>query len=151
MQGVALTAVDPRPVGALVERQEQRVLLGKQGGDIDVVLVRREVHHRAGAEDEIRGVALLPVLPDRIVHVLPGGLGLQLGRGQRDAVHEQHQVDRRRGVGLGVVNLPGHAEAIGAIQLAQLWSEVVGRREVGQVEVDPEVLDAPAQHVDHAA
>ena len=80
--------------------------------------------------------------------ILPSGLRLQLGRGHRDAVHEQREVHGRRGVGLGVVDLAGHAEAIGVIQLAQLRGEVVRRREVGQVDVHPEVLDALAQHVD---
>lgn len=48
-----------------------------------------------------------------------------------------------------MMDLPGHREAIVVIQFAQVGNELVGRREVGQVDVDLQVLDAPARYVHH--
>ena len=45
-------------------------------------------------EDQVVGVAVRPVLRDRVLHVLPGHRVLQLGRDDRHAVQAEGQVQR---------------------------------------------------------
>lgn len=87
-------ALVPGAAGALVERQESRLLTGEAGAHVDLARVDGEVHQRAGAEDQVGRIAVALVLPDRVPDALLGERVLQLGRRGRDSVDEERQVDR---------------------------------------------------------
>src|SRR6185312_13766032 len=93
---IARTAVVPE-----VERQEARLLASESRGHHRLGLANREMHQRATWERQQRlgytalgmRVPVVAVLVHRVAHAL-GEVGLQLRRGYRDAVDEQHQVQR---------------------------------------------------------
>ena len=63
-------------VPAPVEGQEPRRLALQVRAEAHLVLVHRKVGHAAAEREELfAGVAIPPVLPDRIAHRLPGGSG----------------------------------------------------------------------------
>ena len=81
-------------VVAQVERQEPRRLARQPGRHRDRLGVDREVHDRPPAERHVLRVAVRAVLRDRVLDALAGQRVLQLRRRDRDAVHEQAQVER---------------------------------------------------------
>ena len=86
-------------VPAPVERQEPGRLPLEMRAETHVALVHREVGHAAAElEQLLAGVAVLPVLPDRVVHRLLGQAVLQLEREDRQAVDEEPDVERPLGV-----------------------------------------------------
>jgi hypothetical protein len=112
---------------ALVEREEDGVLPGQAGRHRDPVRVDGEVDQRAPAEDEVVRVAVGAVLRDRVLDGLLGERILELGGRDRYAVDDQDEVERVAGVGLGVVQLPHDAEAVGGIpQVCSSLSALAG-------------------------
>ena len=75
---------------------------------------------------------------------------LQLGRGDRDAVDEEAQVQ-----GLGrrrvVWQLASDRQAVGEVSLRQLGRQAVRGLEERQADLDAVVVDAVAQDVDRAS
>ena len=140
-------AVVPAPV----ERQEPGRLPLEMRAETHVALVHREVGHAAAElEQLLAGVAVLLVLPHRIVNGLLGEAVLQLEREDRQAVDEEPDVERPLGVVAAVAKLPDDGEAV--LLEALLRLHVPGRRRaVEQVQVVRAVSDAVAQHVDGAA
>ena len=140
-------AVVPAPV----ERQEPGRLPLEVGAEAHVALVHREVGHAAAElEQLLAGVAVILVLPHRIVNGLLGEAVLQLEREDRQAVDEEPDVERPLGVVAAVAELPDDGEAV--LLEALLRPHVPGRRRaVEQVQVVRAVSDAVAQHVDGAA
>ena len=99
-----------------------------------------------------RGLAVEAVLVDRVADALRE-VGLQLDRGHRHAVEEQHEVDAVLVV-QRVAHLPHHAQPVGGVA-----GEDVGVHRQRRLELRPasaaacrpEQLDAVAQHVERAA
>ena len=148
---VARAAGVASAAAALVEREEDGVLPGHAGRHRHPVRVDGEVDQRAPAEDEVVRVAVGAVLRDRVLDGLLGERVLELGGRDRDAVDDQDEVERVAGVGLGVVQLPHDAEAVGGIPLALVVVESTRRLEGAQPHGDPGVLHGSAQHADRAA
>jgi hypothetical protein len=148
---VALAAVPAGAAAALVERVEHGVLSSEERGHLDAVGVEREVHDGALGEDEVGGGAVRAVLLDGVVDVLTGGLGLDLRGGDGDAIEEQGEVEGVVGGAFGVVELAGDGGAVGVVRLAELGGELVGGFGVAEGQLDAEVGDADAKHVDGAA
>ena len=96
------------------------------------------------------GVAIAPVLLDRLVDALPGDGVLQLGRGHRDAVDEQAQVDGLGRTGL-VRKLAGHGQPVLAVALQERRREAGRRPKERQPDGHAQVDDPVADHVDRAA
>ena len=104
----------------------------------------------AELEQPLARVAVLLVLPDRVIHRLLGQAVLQLEREDRQPIDEKTQVERQLRLVTAVTQLPGHGEAVLPEQRPRLL--VPGRRRpVEQVKLMRAVLDAMAQHVDRAA
>ena len=93
---------------AAVEGQEHGVLAGEPGGHVHFGVGNREVHEGAGGKAQQRlalGQAILLVLLDRMIDGL-SEVGLELGRGDGDAVDEEHQIDGLARAGPRVAHLP---------------------------------------------
>ena len=83
------------------------------GAEAHVALVHREVGHAAAElEQLLAGVAVLLVLPDRVVHRLLGEAVLQLEREDRQAVDEEPDVQRPLRLVAAVAELPDDGEAV---------------------------------------
>ncbi len=116
-------AVVPAPV----ERQEPGRLLLEVGTEAHVALVHREVGHAAAELKQLLArVAVLLVLPHRIVNGLLGEAVLQFEREDRQAVDEEPEVERPLRLVAAVAKLPDDAEAILLETLLRL--HVPGRR-----------------------
>ena len=107
---------------APVEGQEKCGLTGQSGGHVDFRIGQGEVHHRAppeaqqwlhAARGRTLGLALHPILLPGGLHRL-GEVGLDLHRGHRQAVDEEHQIDGVLVV-QGIAQLPHHAQAVGGV------------------------------------
>ena len=84
-------AVVPAPV----EREEPRCLSLEVGAEAHLALVHREVGHAAAQLEQLLArVAVLPVLPDRVLDRLLGQAVLQLEGEDRQAVDEEPDVER---------------------------------------------------------
>ena len=121
------------------------------GTEARFALVHREVGDAAAELEQLLArVAVLLVLPDRIVHRLLGQAVLQLEGEDRQAVDEQPDVQRPLGLGTAVAQLPCDGEAV----LLEPFPRLLvarRRRAVEQLQVVRDVLDAVAQHVNGAA
>ena len=140
-----------RPVvPAAVEGQEPRRLAPEMGAETHLRLVHREMGDAAAKLEQLLArVAILPVLPDRVVHRLLGEVVLHLEGDDRQAVDEERDVERPLRLVSTVAKLPGHDEAVPLEAVPRLL--VAGRRgAVEQVEVVRAVPDAVAQHLDRA-
>ena len=114
---VGVRRVPAAEVVAPVEGQEAGRLARQPGRHRHPLGVDREVDDRP-PQERVRGVAIAAVLLDRLVDALPGDGVLQLGRGHRDAVDEQAQVDRL-GRACLVRKLAGHGQPVLAVALQQ--------------------------------
>ena len=98
---------------APVEGKKKRLFAFHLRGHVDQVRIDGEMHQRAlfEAEDRLGRIARRLVLLDRVMNILTGVRILQLGRGDRNPVQAEHQVERffvfRR-----KVNLPRDGQAI---------------------------------------
>ena len=153
-----IAGLDPARVGwvagavvpAAVEGQEPGRLALEVGAEEHLVLVHGEVGHAAAELEQLLArVAVLAVLPDRVLRRLLGEGVLQLEGEDRQAVDEEADVQRPLGLVAAVVKLPGDGEAVLRETLPGLL--VAGRgRAVEEVEVVRAVPDAVAQHLDGA-
>ncbi len=116
----------------------------------DQFRVDGEVHECPPCECHVLRVAVAAVLGDRVVDVLAGERVLQLGGRDRDPVQEERQVDRLRLVGR-VGELADEHEPVCLVPRDQLRREGVGRLEVREPDLDAEILDPVAEHLDRAA
>ena len=149
--GIALAAVAPRAVGALVERQEVRLLAVQLRGHGAVIQVHRHENLDAVAEAEafLTRVAVGLPLDDAVADVLSAKLVLEFDGHDGYAVDGQHHVHAvavlRRVVPL--------ADALAGVRLV-LFRQVVVEGgfglEVADAEVDAPVLEAVAQDMDEA-
>ena len=144
---------------AQVERQELGRRSGEARGHLHLAVAHREVHQRAARErqERLRRLALgvrrsvEAVLLDRVADTL-GEVGLQLDGRDWQAVQEQHQIDRVLVV-QRIAHLTHHAQPVGLVAGDDLG---VGRerglpyRELDLV-LEPQQLDAVAQHIERAA
>ena len=98
---------------AAVERQKPGGVSGQLGSHQHLLGIDREMHD-GPTQQRILRVPVAAVLLDRIVRGLVGQVGLQLGRGDRNAVHEQPEIDRLRGARI-VRKLPSDGQPVGPI------------------------------------
>ena len=131
-------------------RNQERLALQVRA-EAHLVVVHGEVHDAAAElEEQLARVAVALVLLDGVLDRLLGQAVLQLEGGDRQAVDEQAEVERELRLVAAVAELAGDAEAVRRVALGGLG--VAGRgRAVEEVDVVRAVLDAVAQHVDHAA
>ncbi len=138
-------------VPAPVERQEPRRLPPQVRAEARLVLVDGEVGHAAAEREQLLArVAVAPVLPDRVVHRLPGQAVLQLEGEDRQAVDEERDVQRPLRLAAAVAQLPDDREAV-PLEPFPRRRVPRRRRAVEQVDVVRPMPDAVAQHVDDAA
>ena len=116
-----------------------------------LVIVHREVDDAAAElKEPLAWLAVALVLLHGIGHGLLGQAVLQLEGGDGQAVDEEAQVEGQGVPIAAVAQLPGDAETVMRVTLG--GDRIAGRRRaVEQVELVRPVLDAVAQHVDHAA
>ena len=154
-----LTGLPARAVVALVEGQEDRGRTGQLGHHVDLAVAHREMHQRPAREGQQRlgglalglGQAVEAVLVDGVADAL-GEVGLQLDRGHRQAVEEQHQVDAVLVV-QRIAHLPHHPQPVGGVAGEDVGVDGQRRLELGQLQrlLQAEQFDAVAQHVQRAA
>ena len=119
--------------------------------ELHLVLVQGEVGHAAPKLKQLlAGVAVFPVLPDRIVHRLLGEVVFQFKGEDRQAIDEEPHVQRPLGLVSAVAKLPRDGEAVPCKALLRLLV-LSRRRAVEKIEVMGTMLDAMSQHVDGAA
>ena len=104
----------------------------------------------AEGEERFARVAVAPVLLDGIGYRLLGEAVLELEGRYRQTIDEKREVQRPHGLVAAVAQLPGDAETILSVEgrclfVAGAWRAVKERDFVRAV------LDAVAQHVNHAA
>ena len=105
---------------------------------------------RAPGERDVLRVAVAPVLRDRVLDALARERVLQLSCRDRNPVEEEREVDRLRLVGR-VRELADEHEPVRLVARHELRRQPVRRLEVREPDLDAEVLDAVAEHVDRAA
>ena len=138
-------------VAALVEGQEVRRRARQPRGHQHRLGVHREVDQRAALEleDRLARVAVLLVLPARILHRLARERVLQLHRGDGDAVQAQRDVEGLLGA-RREVKLPGEPQAVRGVARLQLRVQLVRRLEERHVQRPPVALEAMAQRRERA-
>ena len=83
------------------------------GAEAHLALVHREVGHTAAEFKQLlTRVAILFVLPDRVVYCLLGQVVLELKGDDRQTVDEQPDVQRSLGFVAAVAQLAGNGEAV---------------------------------------
>ena len=95
-----------------VERQKPRLLAGETGRHLHVVGIDSEVDERPSAKGHVGRIAVGPILVLRVLDGLMGERVLEFSRRDRDAVHEQTQVERLRRCGV-IRQLAGHRKPVG--------------------------------------
>jgi len=144
---------------AAIEWQEARGRPPQLRRHVNFAVAYGEVDERTARQAEQRlgplplrlRVAVEPVLVDGVFDPL-GKVRLQFGRGDGDAVQEQHEIDAVL-VMLRVLDLPHDAQAIGLILFddvrvcAESRLELCERERLSQTDH----LDAVAKHVERAA
>lgn len=148
---VALAAVLAGAVAAHVEGQEIRLISGQLGGHPGL----RQIHAEEGENplveleaDLLRVPVLLPLLL-RVLHALPHELVFQLEGKDRDAVDRQEQIHAVPIVG-AVMPLPDAVKDILPVVLCVGLIQAGFRQKVAHPKADAPVLEAVAQHVEHA-
>ena len=102
-------AVFPAPV----EGQEPRGLAFEVGAKAHLAFVHGEVGYAAAELEELFArVAVLLVLPDRVMHRLLGETVFQLEGEYRQAVDEKTQVESELGLVAAIAELTGDGEAV---------------------------------------
>ena len=145
-------------VVALVEGQEDRGRAVQLGHHVDFAVAHGEMHQRTVGEREQRlgglalglGQAVKAVLVDGVADAL-GEVGLQLDRGHRQAVEEEHEVDAVLVV-QGIADLPHHPQPVGGVAGEDVGIDGQRRLELGQLQrlLQAEQFDAVAQHIERA-
>lgn len=131
---------------ALVEGQEARLGAVQVRRDVDQVRVHREVRQAAAIrEQRLARVAVVLVLADRVLHVLPVERVLELRREDRDAVQEEHHIEALL-VLFAEPELADDREQVRRVQTTGLLVQAAGRPEVRQAELAARVLEALAEH-----
>jgi len=135
--------------GPLVERQEDGLGAGEPRGHVRELRVQGEVHEgTAGEERELR-VPTRAVLLDRVLDGLSRPAVLELrGRG-RDAVDEEHEVNRIAGPGVEA-DLPNDAEAVRRVGGRGGPVDRVGRPELTEREGDAALGEPAPEDMDGA-
>ena len=127
---------------SLVERQEAGLGPGERSGHEHLLRVHGEVGEAAPVgEQRLARVAVVAVLPDRILDILAVERVLELGREDGDAVQEEREVEALL-VLLAEAELADHREQVGRVQPLQLLVQPARRPEVRQPELAARVLDA---------
>lgn len=111
-RAVRVQRVAPALIVAPVERQEPGLRPVEFGGHRDLGVRHREMHQRTAAMGEQRltgGIAVEPVLLGGVRQGLRE-VRLQLHRGHRQPVDEQHQIQRPMRVLGRIVDLPHHPQ-----------------------------------------
>ncbi len=141
----------PRAAEApLVEWQEPGRGSGEPGGHERQLRVHGEMGEAASVgEERLARVSVVPVLPDRVLDILPVERALELGREDGDAVQKQHEVEALIAT-LAEAKLTHDGEQVGRVQALRLLVEPARRPEVGEPELTARVLDAVAQHVERS-
>lgn len=147
-------------VVAQVEGQEGRGRALQPGGHHHFAVADGEVDESAAGEvQQGLGMALTlglgltveAVLVDGVLHPL-GEVALELDRGDRKAVQEEHQVNGVL-IGGGVADLADDAEAVGGVAGLQLWVHAKGRLELSHLQglLQAQELEAMADDIQGAA
>ena len=135
---LAAPAVEGDEAGRLAVERRRHVALRLVHGEVD-----------DGADLELDEPVLVVAFVGPLVNgVAPRGslrAVLELNRGPRDAVDEQHEVDARVVV---YPNLLHHGEAVRPVLPREVGVEVGGGLPIEQVDVDAAHVDAAAKHVD---
>ncbi len=136
---------------APIEREEAGPGAVEMGGDVDQVGVHGEVSEAAAVcQQRLAGIAVGPVLADRVLDGLAAERVLELRGEQGDTVQEQHQVEALL-VFEAVADLADNGEEVRRVQPPRLLVEPAGRGEIDEPEAAAHVLHPGAQHVEGAA
>ena len=120
------------------------------GAETHLGLVHREVGDAAAKREQLLvRIAVLLVLPDRVVHRLLGEVVLELEGDDRQAVDEERDVERPLRFVPAVAKLSGDGEAVPLEAVPRLLV-ARRRRTVEEVEVVRAMPDTVAQHLDRA-
>ena len=121
------------------------------GGHVDQVGIGREMRQTAAEREErLLGVAVEPVLTDRILDVLAGKRILELRGEDGQAVQEEDQVQAVLAL-LAVAHLAADREEVAGVELAIRLVQPAGQPEVGELELAAIALDSFAENVQWAA
>ena len=113
LEAIRVGRVAGAVVPALVEGPEPRGLALEVCAVLHLVVVHREVRHRAAELEELlAGVAVALVLLHGVLDRLLGEAVLQLERGDRQAIDEQAEVERALGLITAVAELACDREAV---------------------------------------
>ena len=132
--------------GTLVEGKKARGRARQTGGHKHGLGVHGKVHQRAVLEfeDRLVRVAILPILPARILDPLARERVLQFHRSHRDAVQAQRHIEgffrARR-----VMELPGQSQPIRGVAGFEFRIQLVRRLEVRRMERSPIALEPVSQ------
>ena len=138
-------------VPAAVEGEEARSLPLEVGAEAHLALVHREVCHATAALEQLLArAAVLPVLPDCVVHRLLREVVLELEGEDGEPVDEEPEVKRPPRLVPAVAKLAGDGEAVRREAFSRL-RVFRRRRAVEEVERVRAVLEAVAQHFHDAA
>ena len=138
-------------VPAAIEGEEARSLPPEFGAEAHLALVHREVRHAAAALEELLPrTAVLPVLPDRVVHRLLGEVVLELEGEDGEPVYEEPEIKRPPRLVPAVAKLAGDGEPVRCKKRSSR-PRVLGRwRAVEEVQRVRAVLDAVTEHLNDA-
>ena len=113
LEAVRIGRVAGTVVPAPIERQKPRGLALEVGAEAHLAFVHGEVGHAAAELEELLArVAVLLVLPDRVVHRLLGEAVFQLEGEDRQAVDEQDHVQGELGLVTAIAELTADGEAV---------------------------------------
>ena len=119
----------------LVEGQKPSRESGEQGRHEDQFRVHGEVGEAAPVgKERLPRIAVVLILPDRILDVLPVERVLELGREDRDAVQEEREVETLLTL-LAEAELAHDGEEVGCVEALQLLVEATRRPEICQPEL----------------
>ena len=136
----------------LVKGKKVRRRARQPGGHEHRLGVHGKVHQRAAFEfeDRLARVAVLLVLPARILDRLARERVLQLHRGHRNAVQAQRDIQRLPGGARREVELAGQPETIGGVAGLELRIQAVRGLEVRRVEGSTVALETVSQRGERA-
>ena len=149
-----LRVVAGAPVGAFaappVEGEKLGLVAGERRRHVYLALVEREEDDAPGERPEQArcGVPVSLPLRDGILPVLPRAVGLELHRGDGDAVGEDHQVDT---FPVARPDLLRHGEDVVLVALGRLRVPVRGRQGREQLQMHVLEVEAMLQDVQRAA
>ena len=120
----------------------------QSGGHEHRLGIHGKVHQRAALEfeDRLALVAVLLVLPARILDALVCERILQLHRGYRNAVQAQRDIQRLVGGACREVELAGQAQPVGGVAGFKLRIQLVRRLEVRRTQRSTVAFEPVSQH-----